>query len=309
MSRPRILAAGLFTLAFLLLASRASAQDLEPRRWTHLPVGLNTLAVGYGGQEADIFFNPLIGITDGTANVNAWLARYAYTFDWSGRMGRVDLILPYVSGSWQGLVDGEPGRRDIKAGSDPWLRLSWNFYGSPSLSREEFRQYLADNPVRTTVGASLAVSLPLGSYDPTELINVGRNRYTVRPQLGVLHTRGAWSFELSGSVFLFTDNTEFVDGITLSQEPVWAVQGHVTRNFGNRLWIGAGLAYAAGGKVDLDAERVAFEVDNLLWNVIGSYRITTNQSVVLGWQQGRTQVNVGTDTDTWLMSWVYAWGR
>ncbi len=27
-------------------------------------------------QDTEIFFNPLIGITDGTGSVNAWLARY-----------------------------------------------------------------------------------------------------------------------------------------------------------------------------------------------------------------------------------------
>jgi hypothetical protein len=299
----------LFVTLALFPLRPAFAQDLEPRRWTHLPVGSHILTVGYAGSEADIFFNPLIGITDGTADLNAWIGRYSYFFDWGGRTTRLDAILPYVSGTWEGLVDGAPGRRTIAAGGDPWLRLSMNLYGSPALKGQAFRDFLANNPVRTTVGASVAVSLPLGAYDPTELINVGRNRYTLRPQLGMLHTRGPWSFELTSSVFWFSDNDDFVDSATLTQDPVWALQGHVTRNFSGRFWIGAGVAYAVGGEVGIDGKRIDYEVDNVLWNVVASYRLTGNQSVTFGWQQGRTQVAVGSDFDSWLLSWSYAWQR
>ena len=290
------------------VSNQAVAQDLEPRRWTHLPVDTHTVGIGYSGKTSDIFFNPLIGITDGTADVNAWLARYGYSFNLAGKTARVDGILPYVSGTWQGLVGGEPGFRTIRAGGDPLLRLSVNLYGAPALSAPELRDSFAERPVRTTVGASLAVSLPLGSYDPEELINVGRNRYTLRPQVGVLHTRGDWSFELTGSVFFFSNNDDFVESVTLSQDPVLALQGHVTRNFKGGFWLGAGLAYAAGGEVELDGQPVSYKVDNLLVNMVGGYRVSARQSVMLAWQQGRTQINVGSDYDSWLLSWVYAWG-
>ena len=299
----------LLALACLLTSRPATAQDLEPRRWTHLPTGTNNLALGYAGQEADIHFNPLIGITDGSADINAWLGRYSHAFDWAGRTARVDIMLPYISGNWKGLVDGEPGSRTIRNGGDPKLRLSMIFYGAPALQGREFRTFLAENPVRTTVGASVAVSLPLGSYDEDELINIGRNRYALRPQVGMLHQRGPWSLELTGSVFLFSDNTEFIDSTTLSQKPIWALQGHVTRSFESGFWIGAGVSYAAGGKVDLDTNRLEYEVDNGLWNLVGSYRITDRHSVMLAWQQGRTQVDVGTDTDSWLLSWAFAWSN
>jgi len=269
---------------------------------------MNTAAVGYAGKDEEVFYNPLIGITDGTANLNAWVARYGYVFDWSGMTARVDGMLPYVSGTWQGIIGDEPGRRNIRAGGDPWLRLTVNFYGAPALGSKEFTDYVTENPVRTTVGGSLAVSLPFGGYDPEELINVGRNRYTLRPQIGVLHVRGPWTLELTGSVFLFGDNEDFVDSTSLSQEPVFALQGHLTRNFRSGLWLGAGVAYAAGGKVDLDGARTTYEVDNVLWNLVGGYRITGRQSVMLAWQHGRTQVDVGSDWEGWLLSWVYAWG-
>lgn len=294
-------------LALLLASLPVAAQDLEPRRWTHLPVGTNTFAVGYAGKKADIYFNPLIGITDGSSDTNAWLARYSHSFDWAGKTARLDGVLPYISGTWRGLVDGKPGQRNIRTGADPILRLSVNFFGSPALTGEDFLKFIAENPVRTTVGASVAVSLPWGGYDPEELINVGRNRYVVRPQIGILHQRGPWSYELTGSVYMFGDNNDFVDSARLKQDPVFALQAHVTRNFAGNFWLGAGAAYAAGGEVKIDGSRAEYEVDNLLWNLVGSYKINMRQSVMLAWQQGRTQVDTGSDSDSWLLSWAIAW--
>jgi hypothetical protein len=56
-----------FMVTGLALTESALGQDLEPGRWTHLPTGTNPFAVGYAGRDTDIYFNPIIGITDGSA--------------------------------------------------------------------------------------------------------------------------------------------------------------------------------------------------------------------------------------------------
>jgi hypothetical protein len=68
------------------------------------------------------------------------------------------------------------------------------------------------------------------------------------------------------------------------------------------------MAYAAGGQVKLDRMPTTCKVNNLIWNLVGGYRVSPRQSVVFAWQQGRTQTDVGSDFDSWLLSWVYAWG-
>ena len=60
---------------------------------------------------------------------------------------------------------------------DPIVRLSVNFYGAPAVSMDEYPTYQQD----ILVGASLQVSPPLGQYDPTRLLNVGTNRWSIRP--------------------------------------------------------------------------------------------------------------------------------
>lgn len=48
----------LFVIVLLLgfaLPVQVNAQDLEPRRWSHLPTDQNIVGLGYGYTEANIF--------------------------------------------------------------------------------------------------------------------------------------------------------------------------------------------------------------------------------------------------------------
>ena len=52
----------------ILLAAGAlgsvEAQDLEPRRWSHLPTGLNVFGLATGATDGDIFFDPVLRAED-----------------------------------------------------------------------------------------------------------------------------------------------------------------------------------------------------------------------------------------------------
>ena len=98
--------AGKSLLLFLLLIGSGvpepvNAQDLEPRRWSHLPTGLTMVGVGYAHTEADIFFSPALKITDGTSRQNNFGVSAIRTFNLAGKSARISLLLPYVTGSWK----------------------------------------------------------------------------------------------------------------------------------------------------------------------------------------------------------------
>ena len=61
---------------------------------------------------------------------------------------------------------------------------------------------------------------PLGQYDPAKLINLGSNRLTFRPQIGVSRTTGDWIVEAYASAWLFTENSDFYGGNELKQAPL-----------------------------------------------------------------------------------------
>ena len=91
-------------------------------------------------------------------------------------------------------------------------------------------QHRQQNPVNTTVGAALEIVMPFGDYNESKLINLGGNRMVYRPQLGILHQRRNWQFELTGSVFLYGDNDEFWEDVqslpaVAARAGSWARQG------------------------------------------------------------------------------------
>ena len=101
----------------------------------------------------------------------------------------------YQKGRWTGLLDGVPASTKRAGWTDSIVRLSVNLYGPPPLAGKEYARYRSKNKVDTIVGAGLVVHFPTGEYMSERLVNLGTNRYTIRPQLGVVHTRHNWTFE------------------------------------------------------------------------------------------------------------------
>ncbi len=305
MTRSQLL---ILLLIGLGLPDRASAQDLEPRRWSHLPVGQNIVGVGYVYSEANVFFSPVLKITNGISRINRLGFTAIHIFGLAGKSARISLLLPYSSGRWEGDVDDEFQVIHRRGGGDPRLRLSVNLYGAPALKGAEFAHYRAEHANNTVIGASIAVTVPLGKYCDECLINIGNNRWSIRPQLGVIHTRGPWSFELTGSAFMFTDNDNFFDKAILKQKSVYAVQTHVIYNFKPGFWASLSTGYGTGGKITIDQQKTNFEVDNWVWAASLGLPVGKTQSLRLTWLSGRTQNRVGRDSDNLLLSWSMRWG-
>jgi len=189
-----------------------------------MPTGLNFLGVGLGHVEGDILFDPVLRIEDATFDMEAVVLVYVRSFSIANKSARVDFSLPYRAGRWEGMVDGEFVNFRRRGLADPRVRLSMLLYGGPALSPAEFARSKKSN---TVVGAAVAVIMPFGEYSSDRLINLGANRWVVRPQLGVTHTRGKWIGELTGSVFLYSNNNEFWMNTKLESDQLWALQAHL----------------------------------------------------------------------------------
>ena len=55
-------------LAGTLFTCLAVGQDIEPRRWTPLPVAMNILGAGIGNSDGDINVDPVLGLEDVTVD-------------------------------------------------------------------------------------------------------------------------------------------------------------------------------------------------------------------------------------------------
>ena len=292
------------TFAMLLLfgSGLTQAQDTEPRRWTHLPVGTNVLGAVLGVGQGDIFLDPALEIEDAEFETYTLGASFVHSFDFLGRTARFDVVVPYTMGRWEGLLSGEPASTRRHGFRDPTLRLSWLLYGGEALTPQEFAAAPRSN---TVVGAGIMVRPPLGEYYGERLINLGTNRWTVRPQLGVTHTRNAWTYELTGSVFIYSDNDDLV-GSTLKWDPLWAIQGHLIRSLGRGRWASLSSAWGAGADVRIDGVDRPQATENWLIALAYGMPLSPRHSFKIAWVRGQTQRKEGSDFDSLSVgfSWV-----
>lgn len=278
------------------------AQDLEPRRWSHLPVGINAVGIGTSYLDGDIFVDPVLEIEDANTQVLGFGGVYLRSFDFFGKSARFDLRVPYVNGRWEGILQGRQASTRRQGFGDPRLRVSVLLWGGPALSKKEFAQAPKSN---TIVGAAFSLGLPWGEYEPERLINIGNNRMVFRPQLGVTHTRGKWTYELTGSAFIYGDNDEFSGDRRLKQDPIWAIQGHVIYTFRPGLWASFSSAYGAGGESSVDGVSRNNKVGNWLTSLAVGIPINRQQGMKLTWLRTRTQEPVGIDLDSLAISWQF----
>jgi hypothetical protein len=293
-----------FSLLFLLLAlgwaDSALAQDLEPRRWSQLPVGSNFFGIGIGHVEGDIFFDPLLLIEEAEFDMEAVGLVYMRSFSLAGRSARVDFTLPYRAGRWEGLVDGEFVHIRRRGFSDPRLRLSTLLYGGEALSLKDFASSKKSN---TVVGAAVSLKIPLGEYSKERLINLGANRWVIRPQLGVTHTRGKWTGELTGSVFLYGRNNNFWKETRLETDPLWAIQAHVIYSFKPGLWASASSAYGWGGEATVSGDAKNNPSGNWLTALSFGFPIDRRQGVKATLLFGRSQKPTGADINSLILGY------
>ena len=186
------------------------ALEQEPRKWNHLPVGSSFIGGAYAYSEADISFDPTLNLENVKMKMNTWAAKYIYNFELFDKSARIDITQAYQRGRWSGLLDGTPASTTRSGWSDTCVRFSANLYGAPPLRGEKFGTYRSKMKSETIVGAGLVVRLPTGNYKEEKLINLGQNRFAFRPQIGIVHTQGKWTGEVTGEVAFYTKNDSFL---------------------------------------------------------------------------------------------------
>jgi len=282
--------------------ANANAQEAEPRSYTNTPVGLNFLIAGYVYAQGKLAFDPNSAIADAKFHSNTEVLAYVRSFDVGGQSAKFDVIVPASSFSAQGIVNGQPREREMSGLGDPRFRVSFNLFGAPALSVKDFASYKQD----LIVGVSLQVSTPLGQYDDSKLLNLGNNRWSFRPELGISKAWGPWTFEVAPSVTLFSNNTDFVGGNTFAQAPIYAVQGHILYTFQSGVWMALDGIYFAGGRTALNGAKSDNEQANTRAGFTLALPIDTRNSLKLSASTGIT-TRTGSEFSAVGVAWQYRW--
>jgi hypothetical protein len=280
------------------------AQELEPRAYAHTPVGLNFALAGYAYTEGDVLLDASAPIQGAHVTSQGIVLAYARSLNLWGDTGKLDAVVPYGWASGDATYVGQPRHREVDGFGDPTVRLSWNFIGAPALTLSEFRTRRPD----WIVGASLRVQVPLGQYDNTKILNLGTNRWSFKPELGVSVPWRRWTFELATGVTFYTDNNDYPGGLTREQDPLFAAQLHAIYSFRGGIWAGFDGTFYEGGQSTINGTVNDDRQSSSRTGLTVSVPMGSQQSFKLYASTGAT-ARVGGDFDTAGIVWQYRWGQ
>jgi hypothetical protein len=246
----------LFTLASIcVLVSTTRSQDLDPRSYTHTPVNVSIFVAGVGLNYGNVLLDPTLPIKDLQVNVQTPSIGFGRTFGFYGKSAQIFAALPFSWAKAEGTVNGQYQNLTRTGFSDARLRFSVLLKGAPALQVPEYMKRAAVMKKRETIiGTSLSVNLPIGQYYNTRLINLGTNRFAFKPELAISQPIAKkWLMDMYAGVWLFTNNNQFFPGeAQRKQEPMCALQFHLSYNLSLKAWVAINATFYSGGNTSVN---------------------------------------------------------
>jgi hypothetical protein len=155
------------------------------------------------------------------------------------------------------------------------------------------------------VGAAIQVIAPTGTYHNTQLPNLGSNRWALRNSIGASKTFDKWIVEGYATIWLFTANTDFLEGNELSQSPLYGLKLHGVRKLGGGRWLSLDLGYGTGARGTVNG----IEKDNR----INTMRFGVTLSVPFGRHSlkftaaSSIRIESGNDVDVFAITYLIRW--
>jgi len=270
---------------------------------SNVPRGMNFAVLGYSYSRGNILMDPAIPVEGLDSKLHSFVAGYVRSVGLFRRTAKIDAVLPFAAGDWNATLDGRDTTRVIDGFGDPRIRIFWNSFGSPALSGSQFRLFREG----TVVGIGLQMTIPVGQYDNTKLINLGTNRWSFRPQLGVSRALGPWLIEGYASAWFFTKNPDFLEGNTLTQKPLVGGAIHLVRLFPGGFWIAADVAYGTGGRTAINDVSRDTRISSFRFGLTGAIPLAAQHSIKISLASA-ARIERGPDFDIVIVSYQFRWG-
>jgi len=275
------------TILFCFAGFISIAQDLEPRAYANVPKGTNVISAVYALSSGDVLTDPSLPIKGFKITAHNFGAGYVHTFALANKLARIQVAVPLIFMSGNLQINGRDTSGVRNGFGDTRIRFGVNLFGSPALDKKDFRRYQQ----KMIIGASVVFSVPTGLYYKNKRINLGSNRWAVKPEVGVSKRFKRFYTEAYTGVWFYTNNNEFLTSKTLKQQPVVSLQAHVSYYFKNQMWIGVNSNWFNGGETLVDDVSSGDLKDN--------YRIGATWSVPFAKKHSvKFQFHVGAFTNT-----------
>jgi hypothetical protein len=197
------------------------------------------------------------------------------------RSSTLSVIVPMGSIRSQ-ILGPQAGVNQATSGfGDPMVQYSFNLVGAPAIMN--LAQYLRYEP-RFTLDVVGNLAFPIGEYNTSQRLNLGQNRWYGRIGAPMMYRLGSWvpgkrtTIEALPAVWLFGENKEYGGG-TLKSDPLFVLEGHITRDLTESFWGSFDVLYMNGAKPTATRSSLAVtgkSIDSAGVGVTFGYQITDN---------------------------------
>jgi hypothetical protein len=255
-----IMRAGNFSIALfivmLCVSNSTMAQGDGARFYWKGLVGTNAIPVignSMGGNANPM--DPSLTVVPGsdfTATMS--MAGYAKMLPLFKRSAFISVIVPMGRIASTVSVNNLNSTTTARGFGDPMIQFDINIIGPKAIMN-------IPDMLRYKPGFSMdivgSLAVPLGAYDNTSPVNIGQNRWYGRIGLPIVWQIGPWvpgkrtTLEFLPAIWLFSDNNDFVDK-KMETAPMYQLEGHITRDFMERIWGSFDVISYSGGKATID---------------------------------------------------------
>jgi hypothetical protein len=281
----RLLSAGLWlsallTFALLVNAKPAMTQELEPRSYSASPIDSNFAVGALSNSTGTVPLDSSLPLSDVRPAIDTVILSFTHTFRLGDRTANWAVSVPYLGGHVSSVFYGQPQAFSRYGFADFRARFGVNLLGR-ALTATDF----ARRKPSTSLGASVTVIVPTGTYDRTQLINIGSNRWTFKPEIGVEQPMGKWFTDLSAGLWVFGDNTSYLGGQVLRQVPLGIFQFHAGYTFRQNQWLAVDANYYAGGATSINEATSINSLANSRYGLTFSQPMGSGLSAKVSWSR------------------------
>ena len=224
------------------------AQEMEPRSYSVVPVNLHAAQLSYTFSGGDVVSGLNSPLQDLNINASIITLGYVQTFSLFHKLGRIAVGVPYAFLNGTAKAYGIDTAASRNGFGDGRIKFGINLMGSPVLAPKDFQKFQE----HTVLGASVVISVPMGQYFSDKLINIGSNRWGIKPEIGVSRREGRLFYEGYAGVWFFTENNQYYNKSSLSQKALFSFQAHMDYTFKHGKYLALNGGFASGGETILN---------------------------------------------------------
>jgi hypothetical protein len=124
---------------------------------------------------------------------------------------------------------------------------------------------------------------------------------------GIAKALGPLTLEWDAGVTFYTENHDFLNGMTREQDPIYAVQGHLIYNFGGGVWGAVDGTYYTGGRTTVEGVKGNDLQKNTRLGLTFALPVNRHNSLKLYASRG-VFARIGSNFTTGGIAWQFRWG-